>query len=300
MIKLIFLGTADAFPSSKRNHSSILLSYEDENILVDCGEGTQRQLRKAKINPCKITRILITHWHGDHVLGIPGLLQTLAFSQYNKTLFVYGPKGTKKYMQEMMKTFAFVNKLKTEVREIDGSGKFLDEKDFYLEAEKMTHGAPCNAYNFVKKGKLRIDKNKLKKANLPAIPLIKKLKEGKDIAYEGKKYKYKNLTYEADSLKISFVLDTSFNKKIIPFVRDSDLFVCESTFSSHLESKAREHNHMTASQAAETAKKAKVKKLYLTHLSQRYENKMDIILKEAKKIFKNSFVAEDLKEVEVK
>ena len=97
-MKLTFLGTADAFPTAKRNHSAILFSYNGENILVDCGEGTQRQFRKAGMSPTKTTRLLISHWHGDHVLGIPGLLQTLAFQGYKKTLYIYGPKATKKFM----------------------------------------------------------------------------------------------------------------------------------------------------------------------------------------------------------
>ena len=104
-IELTFLGTSDAVPTKQRSHTSILLNYAGENILVDCGEGTQRQFRFAELNPCKITRILITHWHGDHVLGIPGILQTLALSGYNKTLYIYGPKGTKEFMQNLLKTF---------------------------------------------------------------------------------------------------------------------------------------------------------------------------------------------------
>ena len=119
MIKIIFLGTTDAIPSAERNHTSILLEYKDENILVDCGEGTQRQFRKAKLNPSKVTRILITHWHGDHVLGLPGLLQTLAFSGYNKTLDIYGPKGTKEFVRIILKTFAFQGKYKIEVKEVE-------------------------------------------------------------------------------------------------------------------------------------------------------------------------------------
>ena len=104
-IKLTFLGTADQIPSADRNHTAILLTYEGENMLVDCGEGTQRQFRKAGLNPCKITKILITHWHGDHVLGLPGLLSTLSLSGYNKKLYIYGPKGTKEYVREMLRVF---------------------------------------------------------------------------------------------------------------------------------------------------------------------------------------------------
>lgn len=298
MIKITFLGTADQIPSAERNHSAILLTYDGENILVDCGEGTQRQFRKAKLNPCKITRILITHWHGDHVLGIPGLLQTLSLSGYNKTLFIYGPKGTKEFIRDLLLVFGFKRKYKIEVEEVDG--KFFETKDFYLEAEKMSHGIPCNAYNFVKKGLIRIDKIKLKKSKLPNGPLLQKLKQGKDISYEGKKYLAKNLTFAEGDKKISFVLDTLDNKKIVPFVKNSDLLICESSFGDELKEQAKEHLHLTSKQAGEIAKKSKSKKLILTHLSQRYEKNPKKILNEAKKIFKNSFLVKDLDVVEVK
>jgi len=91
-ITITFLGTSQAIPTARRNHTAILLQYKAENLLIDCGEGTQRQFRKARLNPCKITKLLITHWHGDHILGIPGLLQTLLLNQYNKTLEIYGPR----------------------------------------------------------------------------------------------------------------------------------------------------------------------------------------------------------------
>jgi ribonuclease Z len=89
-IKLTFLGTSSAVPTKSRNHPSILLQYKEQNLLFDCGEGTQRQFRKAKLNPCKLTKIFISHWHGDHILGLPGLLQTLALNGYNNVLEIYG------------------------------------------------------------------------------------------------------------------------------------------------------------------------------------------------------------------
>jgi ribonuclease Z len=299
MIKITFLGTSDAIPSKNRNHTAILLNYENENILVDCGEGTQRQFRKAGLNPLKITRLLITHWHGDHVLGIPGLMQTLAFSGYDKTLFIYGPKGTKKYIKELTDAFLFSGKLKMEIKEIE-KGKFIDEKDFYIEAEKMTHGCPTLAYNFVKKGKLRIDKSKLKKYKIAEGVHLQKLKLGKDIIYNGKNYKAKDLTYTAEGNKISFVLDTLFNEKITTFVKESDLLIIESSFADEEKEKAKEHLHLTSKQAGEIAKKAKVKKLIITHISQRYENKLDKILNQSKKVFRNSFLARDLEGFEIK
>ena len=296
MIKAIFLGTSDAIPSAERNHTSILLEYKDENILIDCGEGTQRQFRKAELNPNKITRILITHWHGDHTLGIPGLLETLSFSDYNKTLFIYGPKGTKEFMNQVLKTFVFHENFKIEVEEV--SGKFFETEDFYLEAQKMSHGVPCNAYNFIEKDKIRIDKKKLEKTKIQG-PILQKLKQGKDIVFEGKKYPAKNLTYKEGGKKISFVLDTSFNGAIIPFVKNSDLLVCESTFGEELADKAKEYHHLTSKQAGEIAKKSNSKKLILTHISQRYSKDNKAILNSAKKIFKNTTLAKDFDRVDI-
>ena len=297
-IKLTFLGTAGSIPSARRNHTAILLNYNKENILIDCGEGTQRQFRKARMNPCKVTRILISHWHGDHVLGIPGLLQTLGLSGYNKTLYIYGPRGTKKFMKEILKVFHFTGDYPIKVEEV--SGKFFETKDFYLEAKAMTHRIPCNAYVFVKKGRTRIDKKKLEKSKLPSGPLLQRLKQGKNIFYKGKKYLAKNLTFEEADKKIAVIMDTSLNKRIAPFVKNSDLLICESSFGSDLEKQAKERFHFTAKQAGEIAKKSKSKKLVLMHISQRYEKNLKKILNEAKKNFKNTSIVDDLDEIEVK
>lgn len=298
MIKITFLGTSDSIPSATRNHSAILLTYKGENILVDCGEGTQRQFRKARLNPGKITRLLITHWHGDHVLGIPGLLQTLALSGYNKTLFVYGPKGTKILMKALLKLFAIKEKIKIEVKEVNG--KFLDTEEFYLEAKKMQHGTSCNAYSFVKKGLIRINKSKLKKYKIPTGKHLAKLKQGKNITFKGKKYSAKDLTFKEEDKKVSFILDTSMNKNAVLLAKNSDLFICESSFASDLKDKAKERKHLTSEQAAEIAKKSKSKKLILTHLSQRYDNDKKKILNEAKKVFKNTSLINDLDVINVK
>lgn len=273
----------------------MLLNYNGENILIDCGEGTQRQFRKAGINMCKVTRVLITHWHGDHVFGLPGLLSSLALSGYKKTLYIYGPKGTKEFLRDLLKVFRFTKSYNIEVKEVS-SGKFLDMKDFYLETKSMVHGIPTNAYNFVKKGLIRIDKKKLKKSKLPEGPLLQNLKQGKSVKYKGKTYKAKDLTYTEKPIKVAVVLDTKMNDKIVPFVKDANLFVSESTFSDELKELAKKHLHLTSVQAARIAKKAKVKGLVLTHISQRYEKNPEVILNEAKKVFKDTALAEDFSE----
>jgi ribonuclease Z len=297
-IQITFLGTSQAVPTETRNHTSILLNYKDENILVDCGEGTQRQFRKAKINPCKLTRLLITHWHGDHVLGIPGLLQTLALNNYSKTLNVYGPKGTKKFMTELYKIFVPVGKVKINVNEIS-SGKIVSSDDFEIFTLPLEHDTPTNGYCFIEKDKLRIDKDKLKKLKLPNIPEVGKLTQGKDIKIDGKTIKSKDITYHQKGRKISFILDTKICSNVKKLAKESDLAIIESTYSDEDKDKASEYKHMTAKQAAESAKSSDVKELILTHLSQRYEHKEDKILKEAKAVFKNTRLAEDFIKLEI-
>ena len=114
-LRITFLGTGNAIPTKQRNHTAILVSFRNENILIDCGEGTQRQFRQADLSPTKITKLLITHWHGDHILGIPGMLQTLAMSEYKRTLEVIGPHKTHYFleaMQDLFKDFKINLKIK--------------------------------------------------------------------------------------------------------------------------------------------------------------------------------------------
>jgi ribonuclease Z len=295
-IKLTFLGTGNAIPTKKRNHTAMLLTYKDENILVDCGEGTQRQFRIAELSPAKLTRILITHWHGDHVLGLAGLFQTLAMTEYNKTLKVYGPLGTKRFIEELDK----MNKIEIqlEVHEIS-QGKFEENSEFYLEALPMTHNCPTLAYSFVIKDKLRLNKSKLKKFKIPNSPLLKDLANGKNISLNGKTIKASQVSYLEKGRKITFILDTKINDNAIKLAKSSTLLVCESSFSKHEAEQAKEYLHLTAEQAAQIAKSSKSEKLILTHISQRYEHIPKLILNEAKKVFKNSFLVNDFDVIEL-
>ena len=127
-ITITFLGTGNAVPTELRNHTGILLSYKDENLLFDCGEGMQRQFRYAHLSPTKITRLFITHWHGDHILGIPGLLQTLAMSDYQRTLKVYGPPGTKRFFSLIEEMLLHI-RIPLEINEVK-DGIIVYEKEF--------------------------------------------------------------------------------------------------------------------------------------------------------------------------
>lgn len=296
-IKIVFLGTGSAIPTINRNHTSIFLKYKDRNMLIDCGEGTQRQIRSAKINPCKITDILITHFHGDHVFGLPGLLHTLSQSNYRKTLNIYGSKGSKRLIGEMLK----ISNVRLNVRIREVKGKFIDNPYFRVSAFELRHDVPCNGYLFEEKDRLRIDKKKLKKLGIENVPKLSKLIEKKNIKINGRVIKWKSLTYLEKGRKISFVLDTSLCGNVKKMVRNSDLAVMEAVFLESIEGKelAKKYKHLTLEQSANVAKKEKVKQLILTHISQRYDFKDNNLLKEAKKIFKNVRIAKDLMKVEL-
>jgi len=156
-MQILFLGTSSMVPTKERNQSGILISYGSEGILVDCGEGTQRQLKIAGISLAKITKILISHWHGDHVLGLPGLIQSMSAAGYEKKLRIYGPTGTKKFMKKMFEAFLFDRKIDIEVNEVK-KGEFHHNHDNYIngrvwgyEALKKQMPSRVQKFKYLKK-----------------------------------------------------------------------------------------------------------------------------------------------------
>jgi len=299
-IGLTFLGTGSSIPTARRNHPAVLLKFKGENVLVDCGEGTQRQFRKAGLNPCKVTRILISHWHGDHVLGLPGLLQTLNLNEKNGELIIYGPKGSKRKFQEMVAPYLSRRAMSYEivVKEV-GDGVVFDGGDFLIEAFSLEHDCPCVGYSFVVKEKVRLDKGKLAKLGVSNSPLVGELAKGKVVEINGRRIDGKKLVYREAERKVAFVMDTRYNDSIVKFVRGADLLVCEATYSKEEQAIADEYGHLSSVGAARIAKKGKVGGLVLMHLSQRYDAVPKVILKEAKEVFGNVRVVEDFDEVEL-
>ncbi len=305
-INITFLGTSGAVPTAKRNHPATLLQYKDENILIDCGEGTQRQFKYAKLNPCKITKILITHWHGDHTLGLPGLLQTLILNEYSKELKIYGPKGTNQKVKQLIQNHLkwYLNNTESKgfkIKSFETENKFLETPEFEIHSTQLNHNTSCNAYSFILKDKKRINKEKLKKLNIPNTPEIAKLLQGKTITINNKKINPKKLTYLEKGKKITLITDTKITKKAEKLAENSDILICESTYSKDEKEIAKDHFHLTSHQAAEIAKNSNSKKLYLTHLSQRYETKkqQEQIKQEAKEIFKDTEIAKDLMKIKI-
>jgi ribonuclease Z len=291
-IETVLLGTGSSVPSIKKNHSGYLVKTEKENILVDCGEGIQRQFRIKGESPSKITKILVTHWHEDHTLGLGGILKTMGMDSYSKILEIYGPRRTKENIELFEKIYSRY-KIQMKIHEIH-SGVIYEDKQIIIETTPVSHGIPTQAYSISIKEQRRIDKTKLKKLKLPNSPLIGELQKGKDIKHNGKTIKSKDITYIQEGKKLTIILDTELVPSTIHIAENSDLLICESTYSAEEEAMAKEYKHLTTIQAAEIAKKSKSKKLALVHISQKHIHHIPQLLKEAKKVFKNTIIPEDL------
>jgi len=296
-MQLVFLGTSCMTPTKERNHTATLLLYEDEGILVDCGEGTQRQIKMADIKLTKITKILISHWHGDHVLGLPGLIQSLATSDYSKTLEIYGPTGTRQRVEDMMRPYVFYAKLDFKVFDAT-PGIVLDAEKFYIEAKELEHGILTLGYNFIEKNRRKINLAFIKKIGIPEGPILGKLQDGKSVEWKGRKITPEEATHVIQGKKITFISDTVLTKNCYELARDADLLVCEAAYTSGLEEKAIEYKHMTAKQAALIASQSNVKKAILTHFSARYKDLAEIE-DDAKSVFPNVSCAFDLMKIKL-
>jgi len=285
-------------PTKDRNVSGYYLDYNGEGILFDCGEGTQRQMNIAGIKRNKVKKILVTHWHGDHVSGIVGLIQTIGNSEEAVTLSVYGPKGTKEKMGHLMKSCSFETKVEVKVFELEPKKlETIYENDLYcIQAAKLYHSIPCLGYRFVEKDRLKIKMSKLQKEGVKEGSHLKKLQDGKDMTYKGKKYLVKDYTSEVKGKIFSYVPDTMFGPNCVLLAENADVLLCEATFDHSLAEKAHEKKHGTSQQAAQDAQEANVKKLLLTHFSQRYKE-LSKVLEDAKDVFLNTECAFDFMKV---
>ena len=296
-MQLTFLGTSSMVPTKERNQIAVFLSYGSEGILFDCGEGTQRQFKIAGISLTKVTKILLSHWHGDHVLGLPGLIQTLSSTDYKGKLEIYGPIGTKKRMEKMFEAFVFDKRLNFVVKEVK-NGVFFENNEFQLEAYSLEHGIEILGYRFVEKDKRKIDMKKIKKFNIPDGPLIGKLQQNKSIEHNGKKIMPDEVAYIENGKKIAYITDTVLCDNCYKIADDADLLICEATYSSKLVGKSEEHGHMTAKQAAQIANKSNAKQLILIHFSARYKNTQELE-EDARNIFDNVICANDFMKIEL-
>ncbi|RLF44723.1 MAG: ribonuclease Z [Thermoplasmata archaeon] len=295
-----FLGTGGSWPSVQRNVSAVAIKRGGEIILFDCGEGTQRQIQKSKLSYMQISKVFITHYHGDHFLGLPGFIQTLQLNDRQEALHIYGPKGT----EEIVDTIIHLGYFKPDYEIIAHDlkpGDSIKFEGYEIKCIAACHNVPSLAYCLEEdKRPGKFNKKKALELGVPEGPLFRKLQQGQSVEINGRVITPDMvLGPPRPGRKITISGDTKPCQRLIEFAKNSDVLIHDATFDSSLEDKANEYGHSTARQAAEIAKEANVEKLFLTHISPRYRD-AKILEEEAREVFPNSFVAEDFMEVEVK
>jgi ribonuclease Z len=300
-LQVVFLGTAGSVPTTKRSLPAVLIKRRGEQILFDCGEGVQKQMIMAGVGFHKKMNIFVTHMHGDHVLGLPGLVQTMALLDREEKLEVYGPPGIKKFMESIRETVQFGLTFPVEIYEVEEAGTVFEEEEYTVQAVWANHVIPSLVYAFVEKPRPgKFYPEKAKALGVPEGPLWGQLQHGKEIKLQnGKIVKPEQVMGPPrPGRKIVYTGDTRPFDGLVEFAANADLLIHDATLDDKLAEKADEDGHSTPSQAAKIAKRAKAKNLVLTHISARYED-TSMLLKQARKIFKNTLVAEDLLRIEI-
>ena len=299
-LQITFLGTGGSIPTPKRGLSAVALRRNNEMIFFDCGEGTQRQMIQVGLGFHRKAKIFVTHMHGDHVLGLPGLLQTMALLGRTKKLEIYGPQGIKEFVEAINKTVCFTLTFPVTVLEID-EGIGCEEKEYIVTAARSVHMNPSLSYAFAEKPRAgRFHIKKAKELGVPEGSLWSKLQSGEQIKLAGGRIVNPEMVLgkSRTGRKIVYTGDTGPSEALTKLAENADLLIHEATFEDAMKERALEDGHSTPSMAAETAKEAKVKRLVLTHISARYKD-TNLLLQQAKKIFTYTEVAKDFLKLEI-
>lgn len=300
---VFFLGTGAGVPAKLRNVTSIALKLLEERgavWLFDCGEATQHQILHTSIKPRRIEKIFITHLHGDHIYGLPGLLSSRSFQGGESLVTVYGPSGIKEYIELSLKISKSYLKYPIEIIEIE-EGLIFEDDQFTVEARLLEHGIASYGYRVVEKdrpGTLLAER--LAAAGVKPGPDYKKIKNGEEVILEdGRVIQPEDFVGPPQKGRIVTILgDTRVCENAVLLAENADLLIHEATFSADEEALAHEYFHSTTLQAADTALKARAKKLCLTHISSRYDrNDWKQLEAEAGKVFSNSVISEDFMEI---
>lgn len=301
----VFLGTGAGVPAKARNVTAIALQLLEERgkvWLFDCGEATQHQILKTAVKPRKIEKIFITHLHGDHIFGLPGLLSSRSFQGGVEKLTVYGPKGIDAYITTSLQVSATHLKYPLEIIEIE-EGVIFEDDQFTVTALELDHGIYSVGYRIVEKdrqGSLLVDQ--LRKQGVQPGPLYKALKNGESVRLEdGRTINGKDYLSAPQKGRIITILgDTRVCDNALVLADSADYLIHEATFSAEETELATAYFHSTTIQAAETAKKAGVKHLVLTHISSRYTlEDAERLKEESSAILSNTTMAEDLLSIKI-
>lgn len=299
MLRITFLGTGGTLPTINRNPSAIFVNREGDMMLFDCGEGTQQQMMRAKTG-MKISSIFITHFHADHFLGIPGLIQTMSFNGRTEPMDIYGPVRTEQMVKFMKELGYYKPGFEINAHELE-DGDIVDKGEYSVKAVATEHGVPSLGYVLEEKSRAgRFNREKAIDLGVPVGNLFSKLQKGEAVTVNGRTIKPSQVMGQGrPGRKVVYSGDTRPCGSIERESACADLLIHDGTFAGELRDWALETKHSTTAEAAQLAKKANVRQLILTHFSSRYSENTEPLLLDAKDIFENVRLAEELMEIEI-
>ena len=298
-MKLVYLGTSAAAPTPERSSTCICLVRENEVLMFDAGEGAQVAYLKAGLPWNKKMKIFVTHLHGDHCLGILGLLQTMSMQKRTESLEIYGPAGIEEFITANIKVLNFGLPFPVFITIVE-QGDVVNKKKYRISCCEAQHGIPAFSYCFEENERVGVFyPEKAKELGIPEGKLWQELQNGNSIEINGKNIDSSQVTGEKrPGKKIGISGDTRPTQKLKEFFKNSDYLSFDCTFSYELKDRAIETNHSTAKEAAELAKEANVKNLILTHFSARYSDE-SVLIDEAKQTHNSVIAAKDLLEIDI-
>lgn len=289
--KLIVLGTASQVPTRQRNHNGYFLKWDEEGILFDPGEGTQRQMTLANVSANEITKICITHFHGDHCLGLAGVIQRLSLDNVQHEVEIYYPASGQKYFENLRDASIFYNTAKLRPRPITAPGILWQNEKLQLETQPLRHSVESWGFRWSEKDTVTMQAEKLAALGIRGVE-VGRLKQQGQLEKDGRVILLADVSVPKAGQSMAFVMDTGMCDAAIALAREASVLVCESTYQASEQKEAESRRHLTAQQAATIAKDANAKMLVLTHFSQRYTS-MDGFIREAYPIHPNVIAVQD-------
>ena len=269
--ELVVLGTASQAPTRSRNHNGYFLRWDDEGLLFDPGEGTQRQMLFAGITANQITRICITHFHGDHCLGLPGVLQRMSLDRVPHVVEVCYPAESQEVFGRLRHASLFRDLLQLRELPVLEAGTVIGTCSFRLEAQALSHSVPTFGYRLVEPDGRRMLPEKLAAWGVSGPDIGRLQREGRLVA-DGRMVTVEQVSEPKPGQRFAFIMDTRLCDAAFALADQADMLVCESTFANAEAGLARDYGHLTAGQAGQIAAQSGARLLVLTHVSQRYES----------------------------
>lgn len=289
--ELAVLGSASQVPTRHRNHNGYLLRWDAHGLLFDPGEGTQRQMTIFGLSSGAITRVLVSHFHGDHCLGLPGTLQRLSLDQVAHEVVVHYPKSGQAYYDRLRRASIYDDHASITAAPVSGDGVIAELRDLRIEARRLDHRVDAFGYRVCEPDGVRFLPDKLRDAGVRG-PAVGRLEREGSVEVDGRVVRVADVSVPRPGQKMAFVMDTRLCDAAFALAEGVDLLVCESTYLDEDRDLAHEHAHMTARQAAHLAREAGVRRLVLTHFSRRYPSS-EAFLAEARAVFDDVVCAED-------